>query len=94
MKKDSSGYVPSVFENSVRSDHAHFVAKYSKHKHCNKEPHEKCKISQDELSHKIKIATDFNVVNSMRCKNKVLALKNRYTVIVITPDGAITASQF
>ena len=37
------------------------------------------KISQDELSHEIKIATDFNV-NSMRRKNKVLVLKNHYTV--------------
>ena len=33
MKKDSSGYVPSGFENSFRNDHACFVAKYSKHKH-------------------------------------------------------------
>ena len=34
MKTDSSGYVPSGFKNSFRSDHAHFVAKYSKYKHC------------------------------------------------------------
>ena len=34
VKKDSSGYVPSGFENSFRSDHARFVAKYSKYKHC------------------------------------------------------------
>ena len=33
VKKDSSDYVP---ENSFRSDHAHFVAKYSKYKHCTK----------------------------------------------------------
>ena len=36
MKKDSSGYVPSGFENWYRSDHACFVAKYSKYKHCTK----------------------------------------------------------
>ena len=36
MKKDSSDYVPSSFENSFRSDHASFVAKYSKYKHCTK----------------------------------------------------------
>ena len=34
MKKDSSGYVPSGFENSFGSDPAHFVAKYSKYKYC------------------------------------------------------------
>ena len=45
-----------------------------------KEPRKKCKISQDELSHAIKIATDFNVVNSVRHENKVLALKTHYTV--------------
>ena len=36
MKKDSSYYVPSGFEYSFRSDHAHFVEKYSKRKHCTK----------------------------------------------------------
>ena len=36
MKKDSSDYVPSGFENSFRRDHACFVAKYSKYKHCTK----------------------------------------------------------
>ena len=36
VKKDSSGYVPSGFENSFRSDHARFVAKYSKYKHLTK----------------------------------------------------------
>ena len=34
VKKDFSGYVPSGFENSFRSEHACFVAKYSKYKHC------------------------------------------------------------
>ena len=34
VKKDSSGYVPSGFENSFRSDHASFIAKYPKYKHC------------------------------------------------------------
>ena len=37
VKKDSSGYVPSGLENSFRSDHACFVAKYSKYKHCIKD---------------------------------------------------------
>ena len=36
VRKDSSSYVPSGFENSFRSDHACFVAKYSKYKHCTK----------------------------------------------------------
>ena len=36
MKKDSSGYVPSGFENSFGSDHVRFVAKHSKYKHCTK----------------------------------------------------------
>ena len=36
VKKDSSGYVPSGFENSFRSDHTCFVAKYCKYKHCTK----------------------------------------------------------
>ena len=36
MKKDSSGYVPSGFENLFRSDHVRFVAKYSKYKHYTK----------------------------------------------------------
>ena len=34
MKIDSSGYVPSGFENLFRSNHARFVAKYSKYNHC------------------------------------------------------------
>ena len=34
VKKDSSDCVPSGFENLFRSDHARFVAKYSKYKHC------------------------------------------------------------
>ena len=33
VKKDSNDYVPSGFENSFRSDHALFIAKYSKYKH-------------------------------------------------------------
>ena len=33
VKKDSSGYVPSGFENLFRSDRADFVAKYFKYKH-------------------------------------------------------------
>ena len=36
MKKDSSHYVPSGFENSFRSDPACYVLKYSKYKHCMK----------------------------------------------------------
>ena len=77
MKKDFSGYFPSGFKNSFRIDHARFVAKYSKYKKTfDKEPREKSKISRDELSHEIKITTDFNVVNSVRRENKVLAIKN------------------
>ena len=78
VKKDSSDYVPSGFENSFRSDHACYVAKYSKYKHCMKTL---VKILQDELSNEIKIATNFNVANSVRCENKVLVLKTRYTVL-------------
>ena len=36
VKKDSGGYVPSGFENSFKSDHVCFVAKYCKYKHCTK----------------------------------------------------------
>ena len=36
VRKDSSGYIPSGFENMFRSDHACFVVKYSKYKHCTK----------------------------------------------------------
>ena len=36
VKKDSRAYVPSGFENLFRSDHARFVTKYSKYKHCTK----------------------------------------------------------
>ena len=36
VKKDFSGYFPSGFKNSFRSDHARFVAKYSKYKHLTK----------------------------------------------------------
>ena len=36
VKKDSSDYLPSRFENSFRSDNSRFVAKYSKYKHCTK----------------------------------------------------------
>ena len=46
MKKDSSGYVPSGFENSFRVDHASFVAKYSKYKHCTKN------LARNPKSHK------------------------------------------
>ena len=35
-KKDSSDYILSGFENSFRSYPTHFVAKYSKYKHCTK----------------------------------------------------------
>ena len=58
------------------SDHAHFVAKYSKYKHCTKNLTRNEKISRDELSDEIKIATDFNVANSMRRENKILVIKN------------------
>ena len=50
VKKDSSDDVTSRFENLFRSDPACYVAEYSKYKHCTKTS----KISQDELSHKIK----------------------------------------
>ena len=46
VKKDSSGYVLSGFENSFRSDHARFVAKYSKYKHCTKN------LTRNAKSHK------------------------------------------
>ena len=36
MKKDSSYYVPSGFEYLLESDHARFIEKYSKYKHCTK----------------------------------------------------------
>ena len=44
-------------------------------------------MSRGELSHEIKIATDFNVANSMRCDNKVLAIKTRYTVVGIDEEN-------
>ena len=37
-------------------------------------------LSQDKLSHEIKIAMDFNAANSVRREIKVLTLKTRYTV--------------
>ena len=42
------------------------------------DPHEEYKISQDELSHEMKIAMNFNVANSVRWENKVLTLKTHY----------------
>ena len=45
VKKDSSGYVPSGCENSFRSDHTRFVAKYCKYKHCTKN------LARNEKSH-------------------------------------------
>ena len=36
-------------------------------------------MSQDKLSHETKVATGFNV-NFVRCDNKVLVIKTRYTV--------------
>ena len=53
VKKDSSDYLPSGFENLFRSDHARFVAKYSKYKHCTKNLTRNA-VSRDELSHDIK----------------------------------------
>ena len=46
VKKDSSDYVPSGFENSFRSYSARYVAKYSKHKHCTKN------LARNAKSHK------------------------------------------
>ena len=79
MKNDSSDDVPSTFENSFRSDPACYVA-YSKYKHCTKTlaSCKESKISRDELSHEIKIASNFNAANSIRRENKVLALKTHY----------------
>ena len=45
-----------------------------------KEPCKKCKISQDELSHETKIATDL-MLRILWHKNKVLTLKTHYTVL-------------
>ena len=44
-------------------------------------PYKKYKISQYKLSHKIKIVMDFDVVKSVRCENKILALKIHYMVL-------------
>ena len=81
VMKGPSDYVPSEFENLFRSDPACYVAKYFKYKHCKKDPREERKILRDELSHEIKIVTDFNVVNSTRHGNKVLTLKTYYMVL-------------
>ena len=78
VKKDSSDYVPSGFKYSFRSDHAHFIAKYSKYKHCTKNLARNANLTR-RIKSRDKIATDFNV-NSMRCKNKVLTLKICYIV--------------
>ena len=79
MKKDSSDYAPSGFQNSFGNDPACFVVKYSSIT-LHGEPHKELKISQDGLSQEIKVTTDFKVANNMKRENKVLVLKSHYTV--------------
>ena len=76
MRKDSSDFVPSGFENLFGSDPAHFIVKYSKYKYCIKN------LVRNSKSHEIKAVTDFNVANTIRCKNKVLMLKPTYGILV------------
>ena len=77
MKKDSSSYVPSGLENSLRSDHARFVANINIAQRTSREMQN---LTRRVKSHEIKIALDFNVAKSVRRENKLLAIKTRYTV--------------
>ena len=74
MKNDSSDDVSSGFENLFKSDPACYEAQYSKYKYCMTTLARKAK-SHEMNCHEIKIATDFNVANSVRCENKVLTIK-------------------
>ena len=64
MKKDSGDY----FTLRFGSNNAHLLVKYSS-LDIAQGTH---KISQDKISHEIKIIMGFNVANLMRCENKVL----------------------
>ena len=79
VKKDSSNYVPSGFENSLRIDPARYVANIPSNNIARRPPRGTQNLMK-RIKSRDKIAMDLNVANSVRCENKVLTLKNRYTV--------------